>query len=44
MLNVLCPCTDRGQVFRNQTRLYPTHACKEYNEQFPALFQACGYR
>jgi len=33
-----------GQVFRQLTKLYPTHACKEHNHVFPLLIQNCGYR
>ncbi|XP_008487884.2 protein henna-like [Diaphorina citri] len=32
-----------GEVFRNLTKLYPTHACKEHNHVFPLLIQNCGY-
>ncbi|KAL5481807.1 hypothetical protein EMCRGX_G022051 [Ephydatia muelleri] len=31
-------------IFNHQSSLYPAHACKEYNEQFPALFSECNYR
>ena len=34
----------RKVIFNHQSKLYPAHACKEYNEQFPALFSACHYR
>ena len=34
----------RGEIFCSQTRLYPSHACKEYNRHYPGMFQACGYR
>ncbi|XP_062511505.1 tryptophan 5-hydroxylase 2-like isoform X2 [Corticium candelabrum] len=33
-----------GTVFRELTKLYPTHACKEYNQLFPLLIENCGYR
>lgn len=33
-----------GSVFRELTKLYPTHACKEYNHVFPLLIENCGYR
>lgn len=33
-----------GSVFRNLTRLYKTHACKEHNNVFPLLIENCGYR
>lgn len=32
-----------GTVFRELTKLYPTHACKEYNHVFPLLIENCGY-
>lgn len=32
------------EVFRNLTKLYPTHACREHNHVFPLLIQNCGYR
>ncbi|XP_025408150.1 protein henna [Sipha flava] len=32
-----------GTVFRELTKLYPTHACKEYNHLFPLLVENCGY-
>lgn len=33
-----------GTVFRELVKLYPTHACKEYNHLFPLLIENCGYR
>ncbi|XP_023019067.2 protein henna [Leptinotarsa decemlineata] len=33
-----------GQVFRQLTNLYPTHACKEYNHAFPLLVENCGFK
>lgn len=33
-----------GAVFRQLTKLYPTHACKEHNHVFPLLVENCGYR
>ncbi|XP_055846380.1 protein henna [Episyrphus balteatus] len=33
-----------GQIFRNLTKLYKTHACREYNHVFPLLVDNCGYR
>jgi phenylalanine-4-hydroxylase len=30
-------------VFRELTQLYPTHACKEFNNVFPLLIDNCGY-
>ena len=34
----------RGEIFRAQSGLHPTCACKEYLQHSPALFSACGYR
>lgn len=31
-------------VFREITKLYPTHACKEHNHIFPLMIENCGYR
>ncbi|TSK19961.1 Tryptophan 5-hydroxylase 1 [Bagarius yarrelli] len=31
-------------VFRELTKLYPTHACREYLRNLPLLTQHCGYR
>ncbi|KAH0616689.1 hypothetical protein JD844_027997 [Phrynosoma platyrhinos] len=33
-----------GVVFRELTKLYPTHACREYLKNFPLLTKYCGYR
>lgn len=33
-----------GTVFRNLTKLYKTHACREHNMVFPLLIENCGYR
>ncbi|XP_064604750.1 protein henna-like [Liolophura sinensis] len=33
-----------GTIFRELTKLYPTHACHEFNHVFPLLIDNCGYR
>lgn len=33
-----------GTIFNNLTKLYKTHACKEYNHVFPLLIDNCGFR
>uniref|UniRef100_A0AAY4D8Y2 Tryptophan 5-hydroxylase 2 n=1 Tax=Denticeps clupeoides TaxID=299321 RepID=A0AAY4D8Y2_9TELE len=33
-----------GVVFRELTKLYPTHACREYLKNLPLLTKLCGYR
>ncbi|KAG9490285.1 hypothetical protein GDO78_005918 [Eleutherodactylus coqui] len=33
-----------GTVFRELTKLYPTHACREYLRNLPLLTKYCGYR
>ncbi|XP_042870956.1 protein henna-like isoform X1 [Penaeus japonicus] len=33
-----------GTVFKNLTKLYKTHACKEHQNVFPLLIENCGYR
>nr|XP_014351280.1 PREDICTED: tryptophan 5-hydroxylase 2 isoform X1 [Latimeria chalumnae] len=33
-----------GTVFRELTKLYPTHACREYLKNLPLLIKYCGYR
>ncbi|KAA0715040.1 Tryptophan 5-hydroxylase 2 [Triplophysa tibetana] len=33
-----------GVVFRELTKLYPTHACREYLKNLPLLVKHCGYR
>jgi phenylalanine-4-hydroxylase len=31
-------------IFTELTKLYPTHACQEFNHLFPLLVANCGYR
>ena len=33
-----------GEVFRQMTQLYPTHACLEFNNIFPVMVAQCGYK
>ncbi|XP_046344927.2 phenylalanine-4-hydroxylase-like isoform X2 [Haliotis rufescens] len=33
-----------GTIFRELTKLYPTHACQEFNHIFPLLVDNCGFR
>ncbi|ESO93222.1 hypothetical protein LOTGIDRAFT_161773 [Lottia gigantea] len=33
-----------GTIFNELTKLYPTHACREYNHVFPLLVDNCGFR
>lgn len=33
-----------GKIYSELTRLYPTHACKEFNHVFPLLQDNCGFR
>ncbi|XP_064628136.1 phenylalanine-4-hydroxylase-like isoform X2 [Lineus longissimus] len=33
-----------GTIFKELTKLYPTHACREFNHVFPLLMENCGYR
>lgn len=33
-----------GVVYEQLVKLYPTHACSEFNHIFPLLIQNCGYR
>lgn len=33
-----------GIMFRQLTKLYKTHACKEFNHVFPMLVDNCGFR
>ena len=34
----------RGVIFRELHKIYPTHACKQYLENWPQLVKYCGYR
>lgn len=31
-------------IYKELVKLYPTHACDEFNHIFPLLKQNCGYR
>ncbi|KAH9401311.1 hypothetical protein TYRP_002910 [Tyrophagus putrescentiae] len=33
-----------GVVFKELVKLFPTHACAEYNHIFPLMVENCGYR
>lgn len=33
-----------GTIFKELTKLYPTHACREFNHVFPLLMDNCGYK
>eukprot|EP01147_Barroeca_monosierra_P000281 gene281-3653_t len=33
-----------NEAFSKLTKLYPTHACEEFNRIFPLLVENCGYR
>ncbi|XP_050720911.1 tryptophan 5-hydroxylase 1-like [Eriocheir sinensis] len=33
-----------GTIFRELFRMYPNHACREYNNNWPDLVKYCGYR
>ena len=44
VLQLLSCFSCRGTIFREVTKLYPTHACKEHNHAFPLLIEKCGYR
>lgn len=33
-----------GVIYRELTKLYPTHACREFNHVFPLLVENCGFR
>ncbi|BFZ09991.1 hypothetical protein BsWGS_13030 [Bradybaena similaris] len=33
-----------GTIFRELVKLYPTHACREFNHIFPLLVENCGFR
>jgi len=33
-----------GTIYKELTRLYPTHACKEYNHVLPLLQDNCGFK
>lgn len=33
-----------GTIYRQLSKLYPTHACREFNHNFPLLIENCGYK
>ncbi|XP_038071751.1 protein henna-like isoform X2 [Patiria miniata] len=33
-----------GNIFREVSKLFPTHACREFNHIYPLLVENCGYR
>ncbi|ESN90523.1 hypothetical protein HELRODRAFT_108615 [Helobdella robusta] len=33
-----------GTIYKELTKLYPTHACQEFNHIFPLLIDNCGFR
>ena len=33
-----------GTIFKELTKLYPTHACQEFNHIFPLLCDNCGFQ
>ncbi|XP_059157486.1 protein henna-like isoform X2 [Physella acuta] len=33
-----------GTIFKELVKLYPTHACREFNYVFPLLIDNCGFR
>jgi phenylalanine-4-hydroxylase len=36
--------TCRKSLYQKVTKLYPTHACQEFNAVFPQIVKECGYR
>ena len=42
---VNCRCfLSRSVIYKELVKLYPTHACQEYNHIFPLLIDNCGFR
>ena len=40
---IVCVFANRRTMYKELTKLYPTHACKEHNHNFPLFVENCGY-